>query len=40
MGDADGPYGLALIALTNTLIVASHALGWPDRQVIDLALER
>jgi hypothetical protein len=40
MGDADGPYGLALIALTNTLIVASHAIGWPDRQVIDLALER
>ena len=40
MGDADGPYGLALIALTNALIVGSHALGWPDRQVIDLALER
>jgi hypothetical protein len=40
LGDADGPYGLSLVALTQTLIVSSHVLGWPDRAAIDAACER
>lgn len=38
LGESDAPYGPAYLALVNTLIVATIALGWPKLEPIQALL--
>jgi hypothetical protein len=40
LGEADEPYGLAIIALMDALLISSSALGWPGVDGVHHVLER
>lgn len=40
LGESESPYGQSYLTLVNTLLVAAHALGWPDEAAIQAALHR
>ena len=40
LGEGDGPYGLAVIALMDALLISSEVWGWPGTAAVEHVLER